>query len=258
MFGSLIQEVNTMSKATGQRIKTARKAKHWTQLNLAESTDLDLRTIQRAEDGDAGKASLRKIAAALELDVSVFVDTEPTTQEEPPQKEADPFMEVCDEMMRRLYLSWLKEPRRGERASLVFQGMEPAPNLHTHLQYLTGERWAIILSTGPTLRMTLRGVLEAERRGIAPKEESAQHLEQRTRFLLLLTDQYDGGRHRSYAGIMKEIGMTQQQYDGCFDVLSERGLLSDGIMNPRLSHRGYQEGRALRAKNMQQNKQTSQ
>ena len=41
---------------TGRIIKEAREARGWTQLQLADALDVDIRTVRRLEDGPASMA----------------------------------------------------------------------------------------------------------------------------------------------------------------------------------------------------------
>jgi transcriptional regulator with XRE-family HTH domain len=63
---------------TGEKIKDLRVKKGFTQEELAEKTELSVRTIQRIENGEVDPRSftLQMIAKALEVDFSIFNDSE--------------------------------------------------------------------------------------------------------------------------------------------------------------------------------------
>lgn len=63
---------------TGERIKELRTKKGMTQEELASQTELTSRTIQRIEKGevDPRAYTLQMIAKALEVDISIFRETE--------------------------------------------------------------------------------------------------------------------------------------------------------------------------------------
>ena len=63
---------------TGEKIRDLRIKKGMTQEELAEKTELSVRTIQRIESGevDPRSFSLQMIAKALEVDFSIFNDSE--------------------------------------------------------------------------------------------------------------------------------------------------------------------------------------
>jgi|PlaIllAssembly_1097288.scaffolds.fasta_scaffold113406_1 transcriptional regulator with XRE-family HTH domain len=63
---------------TGERIRDLRIKKGLTQEELAEKTELSVRTIQRIENGEVDPRSftLQMIAKALNVDFSIFNDTE--------------------------------------------------------------------------------------------------------------------------------------------------------------------------------------
>jgi transcriptional regulator with XRE-family HTH domain len=64
---------------TGHLIKELRLKKGITQEDLAAKTDISVRTIQRIENGDVDPRAytLQSIAAALEVDFAVLVNSEP-------------------------------------------------------------------------------------------------------------------------------------------------------------------------------------
>ena len=63
-------------KVNSQKIKELRVARSWTQEDLAEKADVNVRTVQRAEaTGSASRRSITSIAGALDVEVEVLSNT---------------------------------------------------------------------------------------------------------------------------------------------------------------------------------------
>ena len=61
---------------TGKMIRTIRGLKHWSQVQLAEASQINVNTIRKYELGirNPKPAQLEKIASALQVNLSLFYD----------------------------------------------------------------------------------------------------------------------------------------------------------------------------------------
>lgn len=80
-------EITTQTMEKGQRIREARIKKGMTQQDLAERANINVRTIQRIENGEvsARTYTLNTLAAFLEIDPHLLLDHNPDTA--PTEKE---------------------------------------------------------------------------------------------------------------------------------------------------------------------------
>lgn len=82
-YGSLLLAVTIAPKVVGQRIKSARDKKLWTQMDFANEANVSLSTVQRWEAGKLPSIrELFRIADLLEVDAAEFVEMpeEPATE----------------------------------------------------------------------------------------------------------------------------------------------------------------------------------
>lgn len=89
----------------GEQIKTLRKAKSWTQAELAERCGITLRTIQRIESNSVKPSlfSLKKLSEVLETDLSERLTevTEPNSTTSNPIKRMNSFFPLLGNFLRR-------------------------------------------------------------------------------------------------------------------------------------------------------------
>lgn len=87
------------------RIRELRQARAWSQEQLAELCSLNVRTIQRIENGEqASLETLGAIAAVMDLKVSELYSSDASQQQDAP---ANAVTNVCWMPAMRLKMKWL-------------------------------------------------------------------------------------------------------------------------------------------------------
>jgi transcriptional regulator with XRE-family HTH domain len=243
-----------MSGVQAQKLVDLRTKKGWTQRLLAEKAGIQERTVQRAEkEGKASLETIRRVAQALGVEVS-FLQRESSSRgisspgaverHSSHRRDDGTFVAPEAEVLQRLYVLWTKDPKERLGRLQLLDGLSGSPvTLRSLVPTLYGKGW--IRGPGQGHRLSPQGVLAVERLYLAPRALIDEMRGRRHQLMRFLLEFYEKDTHLGYTWLVRELQLTQRQYEGHLEVLWAQGWLEGGAAYPHLKAGRYEEAKSL-------------